>query len=177
MNFEKLERNVIESIKEGQIKLGYQKETLRLYYPLASLNQFLEEENTAEQMEEKLQEFSKAVENRLGKIRCSRKGERFCLAVPPEGMQYVHEHTDKNEFLVRFIEVIRKHDCSLEDIIAVFSTYSSQVHVEKIENGEFDYLIFFEDGVPDDFRYCFTFEECHAIYHRFTPADYKELLV
>jgi len=169
-------QNVIEIIKEEQIKLGYQRETLRLYYPLASLNKFIGEMCSVEQMEERLQEFSQLAEEKLGAVGISRKGSRFCLAVPPQGMEYVHEHTDKNEFLVQFIGVIQKHDCTLEDILAVFSKYSGKVHVEKMEQEEFDYLIYFEDGVPDNFRYCITFEESHVIYHRFTEADYEELM-
>ena len=31
--YQKLEQNLIDLIKEEQMKLGYQKETIRLYYP------------------------------------------------------------------------------------------------------------------------------------------------
>ena len=41
MNFSRLEQNICDVIKEEQIKLGYQSETIRLYYPLGSLNNFL----------------------------------------------------------------------------------------------------------------------------------------
>ena len=37
MRFEKLEQNIIDMIKEEQAKLGYRKESIRLYYPLSSL--------------------------------------------------------------------------------------------------------------------------------------------
>ena len=36
MRFEKLEQNIIDMIKEEQAKLGYRKESIRLYYPLSS---------------------------------------------------------------------------------------------------------------------------------------------
>lgn len=42
MNFQRLEDNITDVIKEEQIKLGYRSETVRLYYPLTSLNRFLE---------------------------------------------------------------------------------------------------------------------------------------
>ena len=37
MNPEKFIQNIIDQIKEAQIKLGYAKETVRLYYPAESL--------------------------------------------------------------------------------------------------------------------------------------------
>ena len=41
MNTEKLIKNIIDQIKEAQIKLGFAKETTRLYYPVESLNAML----------------------------------------------------------------------------------------------------------------------------------------
>ena len=38
LRFSKLETNLIDMIKEEQIKLGYREETVRLYYP-ASLSE------------------------------------------------------------------------------------------------------------------------------------------
>ena len=38
--FQKLERSLIDVIKEEQAKLGYQKEKIQMYYPLSSLNHF-----------------------------------------------------------------------------------------------------------------------------------------
>ena len=40
MGYAKLERNLIDIIKEEQAKLGFFKEDIRLYYPLSSLNHF-----------------------------------------------------------------------------------------------------------------------------------------
>ena len=37
MGYDKLERNLIDIIKEEQAKLGFFKEDIRLYYPLSSL--------------------------------------------------------------------------------------------------------------------------------------------
>lgn len=172
--YKDLEENIIEIIKEQQVKLGYISETVRLYYPLESLNRFMGEECSVKEMHERLKEFCKMVQDKLGEITVSNAGKRFCLAVPPQGSNYVHEHMDENDFLVGLIRVVSQHGCTLEDIIDVFSQYSQHVHVEKMENCEFDYLLYFEDGVPDHFRYCFSFEACHVIYHRFTAADYED---
>ena len=41
MNISKLITNMIDQMVEAQIKLGYSKETITLYYPLDSLNRIL----------------------------------------------------------------------------------------------------------------------------------------
>ena len=60
----------------------------------------------------------------------------------------------------------------MEQVLELFRETSESVVIEKKIHGEFDYLCFFPDGDPDDFRYCLTDEGCHVIYHRFTPEDY-----
>ncbi|MDO5549905.1 MAG: DUF3877 family protein [Lachnospiraceae bacterium] len=174
MNIQNLERNIVDLIEEEQIKLGYLSETVRLYYPLDSLNRFLQQEYDTAQMQAALKEFSSHVQERLGEIQVSHKGSRFCLAVPPEGAAYIYKHSKKDGFLTDFIRTIEKHGCTLEDLLQQFWKYSCHVHVEKADHGEFDYLVYFEDGIPDEFRYCLTDEGCHMIYHRFTIDDYND---
>ena len=110
----------------------------------------------------------------LGGGEFSNKGEGFCIAIPPSGVDYVHEHTNGSEFIASFIETIGKHGCTIDELLQQFHRYSDHVHVERTTHGEFDYLVYFEDGVPDDYRYCITDEGCHLIYHRFTPEDYED---
>lgn len=173
-NHKRLEQNIIDVIKEEQIKLGYRSETVRLYYPLTSLNNFLKTTYNEEQMQKELSEFCKAVEGTLGRIEVTNRGERFCLAVPPEGIDYIHDHMTDTEFIVEFIRTIEKHGCTMDDIFQQFYKYSEHVHIEKMDGGEFDYLVYFEDGKPDEYRYCIKDEGCHMIYHRFTVEDYKD---
>ena len=161
-------------LKEQQIKLGYQSETVRLYYPLSSLNHLLLSELDEQQMQKELERFSGAVRERFGEIEISHRKDRFCFAIPPQGSDYVHEHMDSTEFICQFIRAIGRHGCTIEDVIQVFHDYSQHVHVESMENGEFDYMIYFEDGSPDHFRYCIKDEGHHLIYHRFTPEDYED---
>ena len=54
MNIEKLEKNLRDLILEEQVKLGYRKELLRLYYPLSSLNHLLEVDCTEKEMLERM---------------------------------------------------------------------------------------------------------------------------
>lgn len=171
-NMEKLRQNIIDVIEEGQIKLGYRRETIRLYYPLASLCTFLGETLEAEPMQRALQRFAGAQRDTLGALEITHNGERFCIAVPPEGVEYIHRNTDPSGFLTEFIRAIERHGTTMDDLLALFKKYGP-VHVEALHNGEFDYLVYFEEGRPSDFYYCITDEGCHMIYHRFTRADYE----
>ncbi len=172
MNFEKLMQNIMDVIAEEQIKLGYRSEVIYLYYPLKSLNSLLGTDSDIYGMNINLSEFSEYAREYLGKIGISNRKERFCIAIPPEGADYVHEHMGENKFLKSFIEAVSKHGCTMEDIEAVFRQYSGKVTVKKIDDGEFDYLVYFTDGKPNDYMYCIKFEGHHAGYHRFTKDDY-----
>ena len=68
MGYDKLERNLIDIIKEEQAKLGFFKEDIRLYYPLSSLNHAL----------------PTSITEKLGQIEISHKGDRFCFHIPKE---------------------------------------------------------------------------------------------
>lgn len=174
MNFSKLEKNIIDMIQEEQLKLGYRKETVRLYYPLQSLNKLLRTSCDTEQMCEALNEFSRYAESRLGPMETSHRKERFCLTIPAKGSEYVHIHMEDAAFLRDFINTISRHGATMDEVLQQFYKYSDSVHVEKLANGDFEYLVYFEDGIPDDFRYCLAEEGCHIIYHRFTVEDYED---
>lgn len=172
MSFDKLEQNIYDLIIEQQLKLGYDRDRVRLYYPLSSLNRFLGLELSIEDMRSRLMQFALEARERLGVIDISNNGDRFCISIPPEGSEYIHNNCSGTQFLAEFIAQIAKHECKIEDILEIFKKYSDKVHFEQVNNGEFDYLIYFENGVPDSYRYCITDEGCHLIYHRYTLEDY-----
>lgn len=174
MDYSRLEKNICDVIKEEQVKLGYRCETIRLYYPLTSLNRFLKTEGDAEQMHQWLNGFCETVKGKFGEVTVTSKDDRFCFLLPPETSVYVHDNTENSGFVYDFIETVSRHGITIEDVLAQFYKYSDHVHVEKVTHGEFDYLVYFEDGEPDDFRYCLTDEGCHIIYHRFTIEDYED---
>jgi hypothetical protein len=174
VDFSRLEENICDVIKEQQIKLGYRREVVRLYYPLLTLNRFLKTDLETADMNKILQEFCGEVEERLGKIEVSNKGERFCLCLPEEASEYVHNNTPHDGFIYDFIGAVSAHGATMDEVIGVFWKYSDRVHVEARVDDEFDYLVYFEDGSPDDFRYCLTKEGEHIIYHRYTREDFKD---
>lgn len=178
MNFDRLEKNITDIIAEQQIKLGYRKEKVELYYLANSLNHLLGMDGCIMDISKALVEFSGSVLPRLGKLHISNKEERFCITIPPEGSEYVHGLIASGSigginFLEDFLAIISRHNLTIDDVIAVFSRYSSDVHIEKMEDEDFEYLIYFENGLPDAYRYCINFEGQHLIYHRFTIEDYR----
>ncbi len=172
LNFDSLENNIIDVIKEEQIKLGYRKETIRLYYPMESINNLLDADLSINELSVVLDKFCLYLKERFGKIEHIHNNTRFCFIIPQKGVTYVYEEVKDRVFLQEFITAIRRHPVNIEDILQVFHRCSDKVICENMNNGEFDYLIYFENGIPDTYRYCIKFEDCHAIYHRFTYADY-----
>ena len=125
-------------------------------------------------MKNRLQEMPDFIKETLGDIKVTSKKERFCFHIPEEGSDYVHENTNPNEFIKELVEIVGKHGCKMEDIIALFKQHDKNVFVEEIHNGEFDYLIRFSQENEDPYYYCFHDEGCHIIYHRFLPEDYED---
>ena len=152
VNYKRLEKSLTDVIQEAQLKIGYDHHPITLYYPTESAH-------TADT---------------LGAIQVTRDDKRFCFHISAEGTQYVHEQLPDPAFLRAFLQVMRGLTVSFDDILAVFHQFSDKVHCEKLEgNEEFDYLVYFEDGTPDSYRYCIKLDDDgDAVYHRFTPEDY-----
>lgn len=176
MNFDKLEKNLIDVIQEEQAKLGFRREKIRLYYPLTTLNHLLETQDTAEQMENRLAGQPESMVQSLGKLTVSRKGERFCLCIPEEGSVYVHEHYAEKGFIYELIRLIGQHGCKMNDIKQLFLKYSENIYVEEMQGEDFDVMMRFPEEAEDPYCYCFREEGCHVIYHRFLPEDYADLM-
>ena len=170
---EKLRQSLIDALEEGQLKLGYREEAVRLYYPLASLNTLLGLSADRAGMHAALLAFARAQRDFFGEIAVSHKGDRFCLTIPPRGVARVHEQVDEHGFLAQFLQAVSRHGATMDDVLPAFRRYSDRVIVRALRGGEFDHLIYFEDGVPNAYYYCIAEEPCHLTYHRFTREDYE----
>lgn len=180
MKTNKLIKNIIDQIKEAQIKLGYVKETVRLYYPLSSLNALLETDfQSAEELvadlADKFQNEKQNEKEITGRISLNFRGDRIEVSVSPEGVRYIHEEIKDSEFLVDIIELFQNHhSCTLEQIQQIFEKYSNEYTCEKMpENSDFDYVLHFLNTDIDEYYYCVKMEMGHTIYHRFTKSDYE----
>ena len=175
MNYMNLEKNICDTVKEGQIKIGYNEGQVRLYYPIESIGELLEINNlTVKDMQQILVDFNKVCSERLGAIEISNKEERFCFMIPKEGTKYINENYKDNPFLRHFIQNITKPNCTLKDMLNVFHIYSKDIYFE--ENNELGYIVYFNDSTIDEYVYCLKFDEFGATYHRFTKPDYKKLI-
>lgn len=175
MNYERLEKNIIDNIKEAQIKLGFDNRPMSFNYAENSLKSLLYTENDLQSV---LDDFSVSVSERLGNLSFRKIKNGFCITVPVEGTAYVN-NLNGFDFITEFVNTIRLHEISIDNIISIFKKYSDNVIVQKKNNGEFDYLIYFSDGNPDEYYYCISLEEeidghLHITYHRFIKEDYME---
>ena len=173
--FTALENYLCDQLEEQQMKLGYRNESVHLYVPLSSLNRLLHTQLGAEEMAEELVRFRAQTENYLGHTGISRRGDRFGLTMKPEASEYVHTVRQQSQFLRELISLVSDHGVTLDDVGALFGRYSGRVASRRFEDGEFDLLLYFEDGIPDEYRYCFSEEGGHVIYHRFSAGDYEEM--
>lgn len=178
MQHEKLIKNIVDQIKEAQIKLGFARETVRLYYPVGTLNAMLgtAASDTGEMLE--ILKSNVFQETPLGNLGFSSHKHRIEVSVPPEGVEYVHMNIPKPAFLVDMIELFRSHHhCRMEDVASLFASYSRDYVRERMPEGsDFDEVFHFRDENIDAYYYCVKEEMGHTIYHRFTEEDMAELM-
>lgn len=177
MNSEKLIKNIIDQIKEAQIKLGFAKETTRLYYPVESLNAMLGSDAKDDNEMLKLLASVGLDHLELGTLQFSAHKGRIEISVPPEGAEYVHKHVEEPAFLKAMIELFRQnHHCSIEDVRDLFESFSKDYVCEKMPDGsDFDEVFYFKNVSIDSYYYCVKEEMGHTIYHRFTKEDMENL--
>lgn len=96
--FDALKKSMIDAIEEGQLKLGYRDETIRLYYPLESLCALTGKKLDAAQMMRELEAFFTEDEAEALENETAAGGDRFCMAVGPKGAAWVHAHTNQTAF-------------------------------------------------------------------------------
>jgi hypothetical protein len=176
MKTEKLMQNMIDQMIEAQLKLGYAKESILLYYPVSSLNSLLETDysDAASLCEALREKFSQPCE--LGQLDFAIHAGRIQVGIAPEGAEYVHEHVAVPQFLKNIIELFQTHhNCSLDEILAVFAKAGDYVCEKMPEGSDFDFVLYFKDPSVDPYYYCIKMEMGHTIYHRFTKDDFEEL--
>ncbi len=175
MNFARLEKNLIDNIKEAQIKLGWDNRPMSLNYMNSSLANIAGEEVN----EESLAEFCRYSEKKLDKINIRPIKDGYCFTVSAKGTSYVNNLNEGYGFITELIETVRNHCRSIDDAIGVFQRYSDKIVIEEGDGEEFDKLVYFADGIPDEYVYCLTaepcLEGCHIAYHRFIREDFHDI--
>lgn len=173
----------MDQVKELQIKLGYARETVRLYYPLSSLEVLVGV--SADQVDAEVSVDLIEILNTdptlqscgLCQVKFTLHKSRVEVNIPPEGTEYVHHHVVASAFLADLIDLFQKHHhCEMTDIQMVFVRHGSYVCEKMPEGTDFDYVMYFEDPAVDEYYYCIKMEMGHTIYHRFMREDYEALL-
>ena len=176
VNYDALKNNMIYVIKENEIKVGYTPNSVGLNYPLESLNRHLGTDCDEKEMIALLNKFCGLVEDELGDIKVEMFEGKFYLTVPERGVTYIHQNIEIDQFLKEFVDLFRRIDPPvIEDILSVFHKYSDRVECIGVDNDEFNYVVYFTDGKPDEFMYCIDLDEDHASYHRLTRGDFDAL--
>ena len=155
--FKKLENSLIDVIKEEQAKLGFKEEKIHLYYPLSSLNHFFLAQDSADEMAARLQNLPEELTSKLGEVRVSHKGDRFCFYIPEPGSVYVHENMKENEFIKVLIELVQKHECTKVKLLDLFASYWEKTECRELDNGEFDFYIRFLGKMRDSTLFIIDF--------------------
>lgn len=83
-----LEKHITDTIREWQVKIGYEGGTMKLYYPAESLRRSLSLDET-EDLAKALDAFCKNVQPRLGMLAISGVKDRYCVEIPEEGCSYI----------------------------------------------------------------------------------------
>lgn len=179
MNTSRFIENIIEQIKEVQLKLGFVKESIRLYYPVESLCRLLQIEHKNEkELLTLLKTEESLFHTNLGKIQFSLSKGRMEVGISSVGAAYVQEYIPNPPFLTSIIQLFQeKHNPSIKEICACFAQFNKDYVCEQMELGQdFDYVLYFPQKEPDAWFYCIRTEMEHTIYHRFTEEDYKTMI-
>ena len=170
--------NIVDQVKESQLKLGYAPEAVRLYYlapSLARIYGWAGAPDDAAGLARALSDDARLHSTLLGRVEFeAAAGGRVCAKVPPEGVRRVHEDVLAPAFLQDIVELFApgSHPARA-DIEALFARYGAYSVREMAPGDGFDYMVRFDDRSIDRYCYCFKSEMGHTIYHRFSEADYS----
>lgn len=173
-----LEKHVLDTMKEWQLKIGSLDQDIRLYYPKKSLCEFLEVEDIIEidKLVKAVTEYLQSKAAVLGDITTTAAGDRLCIEIGKDGCQYVEQFVEEPEFLKLFLEALKKQ--KMEEMIYLFEDYAKEKGTTYIVDKEQDGLgtvLYFEDANVDPYVYCLEEDDFGITYHRFARNDYRDL--
>lgn len=175
---DKLYNDIVDQVKEAQLKLGYEYEAMRLYYMISSVNYLMDENYTDIKSAHRIINDMKKMDARFSDIEFEISNKRLVVLISPDTGRYIHENVNDNAFLKDLILYMKKHHhASFEDVCKIFRKYDENYVCERMEdNIDFDYVLHFQDEGIDNHYYCVKVENGHLIYHRFIKSDYEDLL-
>ena len=118
-----LEKHITDTIREWQVKIGYEGGSMKLYYPAESLRRSL---SLSEQddLNQALSCFCKEVQPRLGNLAISDNNNRYCIEIPEEGCIYIEKEIPVPELLQNLLQVITTPGNTMNEVRKCFSDYA-----------------------------------------------------
>lgn len=173
-----LEKHVIDTMKEWQIKMGSFDMDIRLYYPKTSLCRYMEMEKDIDNaaLVQKIEEYIGAVMPYLGTVLITVKNDRFCIRISKEGCEYVEKNVPMPKFLAGLLEELKVQQ--LDSMVSYFEKYAA-IHntrlFKKTDEDDGGTILYFADENVEPYVYCIDQNEFGISYHRFTREEYKDL--
>ena len=164
--------NLIDNILECGVKLGPCNTSMTFYYPLSSLYELLNCDETS--FDTATAAFKSEVSETLGEISIKEvKSEpgRFGVKVSPRGVAYVTENFKASDFTKAFISAITDMEVTVDKIIALFKSYDSEVVVKRENDHEF--AVYFASGEVDPYVYFLEENDFGLEYPRYTRFAYE----
>ena len=172
-----LEKHIVDTMKEWQIKMGSFDSNIRLYYPKNSLCHHLKLDTGIDndKLCQTIEDYFSVKVKCLGKVRASVEGDRFCVLVGKEGCDYVEKEIPKPEFLTKFLDILKSQN--MKKIQDFFEDYAKQHGTEVCicYEEESETIFYFENEMVEPYVYCIDRNEFGITYHRFTKEDYLDL--
>ncbi len=178
----KLEEHIIDTIKEWHLKIGYQEESIRLYYPLDSVKDFFDivinEQEDAERFCKIVQNYLSEKMSEMGEVKVSLAKQRFCIEISKELNQYIAKNIEASRFLQDFLEAMSTGE--VQAVRTLFKSYAQSSHgdyVEKPHHGEGGIAFFFQEERIDPYVYCVEQDAFGLTYHRFVRTEYEKMFL
>lgn len=173
-----LEKHILDTMKEWQLKMGNFDTDIRLYYPETSLRRYMEVERDMDSdiLIGKIEAYIVEKMSYLGKVCISAQSDRYCVHISKEGCKYVENNVPMPEFLAGLLEELKVQ--KLDSMVAYFEKYAA-VHNTKLckekDEGDGGTILYFADENVEPYVYCIDQNEFGITYHRFTKEEYEEL--
>ncbi len=166
-----LYNNILDNIKEAHMKLGYSVTDISLNYQERSLRHFVGDGD----LEGAMDQLFQLARPTLGEMSYRIKGPQVRITVPAQGVRFVGENVPEKPHLRELIELVQQPGVTIEQIRATFDKYSDHVECRTTDESGMDYVLWFPQGEPDDYRYCVCLDGLGATYHRLSKMDFEDI--
>lgn len=173
-----LKQHVIDTLKEWQMKIGFQEENVKLYYPISSLYDYFNLDKNCDfsELKTKFTNYITEQMDFLGEIRVKWEEMRVCIEVSAQGGRYIYENVKEPYLLKAFLHLLNEKSTTISDVENLFNAYAKKYngtcYIEKSKHNE-SRIFYFSDNVPENYVYCIENDEFGITYHRFSKDDYN----